>query len=387
MDFPEVSTDKTHHTFAGSPIYKKRFQEVREYHFPGLAAAKDETGWFHIDFFGNAVYPERYPAVGDFYDNTARVKDENGWHYIAETGRRIDPMNFIWGGDFNNGIACVYHAKDGATHITTSGELLYNNWYYDVRPFINGRAKVRDEKGWHYIDIEGNIQEKSEEPTDNFPRGEIRRKKRINIIPELVKTHEYDACVILIRHAEREPFYRGEGGFDKKITARGEKEAKELAKNLPPITNAYASTIPRCLKTAEFIAERVTKDTCFGNPGLYVYDNPLSHEYYVEHDTISAIRSYINGEILPGHHPIKKGTELFFQHIQEIAEDGKCILAVTHDAFVVSFISVLTGYDFSDDWIDFLDGCVLFRKGHSWSLAWREGEVALYPQRDKRIHL
>ncbi|HJJ46974.1 MAG TPA: histidine phosphatase family protein [Methanocorpusculum sp.] len=377
MNFPEVSTDKTHHTLTGSPIYDKRFREIREYHFPGLAAAKDETGWFHIDLFGNSVYLERYLAVGDFYDNTAKVKDENGWHYIAETGRRIDPMNFIWGSNFNNGIACVYHAKYGATHITTSGELVYNNWYYDVRPFENGKAKVRNENGWHLIDKEGNILKSTEEPADNYPRGTVYQKNRPNRIAELVKLYEYDACVILIRHAEREPFYRGEKGLDKRITTRGEKIAEELAKNLPLIEKAYASTIPRCLKTAEFIAETVIKDTCFGNPGLYIYDDPLSNEYYVEHDTISAIRSYIKGEILPGHRPIEQGTALFLRHIQEIAENGKCILVVTHDAFIVSFIAVLTGYDFSDDWIDFLDGCVLFRKNQQWTLCWREGTVVL----------
>ena len=61
----------------------------------------------------------------------------------------------------------------------------------------------------------------------------------------------------------------------------------------------------------------------------------------------------------------------------EVAEDGKYVLCVTHDAFAVSCIGTLTGHSFEDDWIDFLDGCVLFRYGDVWKLCWREGECVV----------
>ena len=74
MEFPLPSADKTHHVFDGSPIYEPRFLEVREFRFPGLAAVRDESGAYHIDFFGRPLYVERYESVGDFADSTAWVK-------------------------------------------------------------------------------------------------------------------------------------------------------------------------------------------------------------------------------------------------------------------------------------------------------------------------
>ena len=53
------------------------------------------------------------------------------------------------------------------------------------------------------------------------------------------------------------------------------------------------------------------------------------------------------------------------------------VLCVTHDAFAAAFIGYLTAYDFAEDWLDFLDGCILLRKGDVWRLVWREGEFIL----------
>jgi hypothetical protein len=50
---------------------------------------------------------------------------------------------------------------------------------------------------------------------------------------------------------------------------------------------------------------------------------------------------------------------------------------VSHDLFTASFIGALTGYGFEADWVDFMDGCILLRKGDSWRLVWREGEIIL----------
>jgi len=379
MDFPEISSDKTHHVYNGSAIYERRFLLVKSFCFPGIAAVKDESGWYHIDFFGNPIYSERYQNVGDFCDNTARVQMSNGkWFYISETGKRIDPMDFVWGSDFKDGIACVYHEKKGATHITTYGELVYNDWYLDVRPFEGEKAKIRDDSGWHYVDKNGLILGDAAEPSDMFPRGKVCQSHQKNKIAEIVYSHTYDACVILIRHAEREPFWRGEGGFNKKITERGKLAAQEFGRSLPQIVCSYASTIPRCMITAELIAgSKTVGDGNLGNPGAYVYDNSLCHEYLLDHNPISAIQNYIKGEVLPGHYPIKKGTELYLAHLKSLAVDGGCVLCVTHDAFLVSLIATITGYDFSDDWMDFLDGCVLFKTGNSWKLVWREGEYPL----------
>ncbi|MDO5847113.1 MAG: hypothetical protein Q4Q20_02275, partial [Methanocorpusculum sp.] len=236
MDFPVPSPDRTHHLYNGVPIYQERYIEVREYAFPGLAAARDACGWFHIDFSGAPVYTGRYLFAGDFSDDVARVKagikSEDGkpdavFFYIDAEGQRIDSREYVWAGDFHEGVACVYHKRFGAAHITTAGELLYNAWFYDVRPFEGERARVRDESGWKFIDRTGDVIEDADEPADTYPRGMVRKVPAKNFIPGIIRSHPgHDACVVLIRHAEREPFRKGEGGIDKKLTKRGEEAAR-----------------------------------------------------------------------------------------------------------------------------------------------------------------
>lgn len=379
MDYPEVSADKTHHIFNGIPIYQNRFTTVRAYQFPGLAAVTDDTGAYHIDFFGNPVYPERYARAGDYADSTAVVQKTDGsFIYIDETGVPISSDSFVWGSGFSDGTAAVYHQTNGATHITTAGELLYNDWYLDVRPFSGGKALVRDETGWFFIDRSGTRLENADEPSDSFPRGTVRRRHAENRIAELAASREYDACVILIRHAEREPFRRGEPGSSKNLTERGKAQAEALAHALPPIRAAYASPMPRCMQTASLIAGKpAAASKMLGDPGAFIFDNALSHEFYCRTSTVAAIRSYIEGASLPGHYPITEGAERMLSYLKSTAEDRGVVLCVTHDAFAVSLIAVLTGADFSNDWLDFLDGCILFCKNGNWTLVWRGGEQKL----------
>lgn len=377
MEFPLPSADKTHHVFDGSPIYEARFSEVREFRFPGLAAVRDESGAYHIDFFGRPLYAERYEKVGDFSDSTAWVKTADGFIYIDENGSRINAETYAYASDFAEKTAAVYHAVCGATHITTAGEMLYNDWYYDVRPFENGKALVRNDAGWQYINRGGEHLGPAEAPADDLPKGSVRIELRKNRIAELLSRQQYDSAILLLRHAEREPFYRGEPGVGKLVTARGEKTAQALGTSLPVITAAFASPMPRCMRTAELIAGISPQaDTLLGDPGAFIFDNAKSHEFYQNTSTASAIRSYIQGAKLPGHYPIAEGAGRLLSHLKEISGEG-LTLCITHDAFAAAFIAEYTGYDFANDWVDFMDGCILLRTEDSWRLVWREGETTL----------
>jgi len=281
MEFPTVSADKTHHVFEGTPIYDARFAAVREFHFPGLAAVTDESGSYHIDFFGRPLYAERYEEVGDFFDSTAWVKTADGFFYIDENGSRINSETYTRVSDFSNKTAAVYHSFCGATHITTAGEMLYNDWYYDVRPFDNGRALVCDDDGWFFINTGGERLEAAECPADSIPKGTVRIAPRKNRIPELLEGQRYDAAVILVRHAEREPFFRGEPGVGKLVTVRGEKTAAALGSALPKIAKAFASPMPRCMRTAELIAGFMPEaDSMLGEPSAFIFDIANSQELY-----------------------------------------------------------------------------------------------------------
>lgn len=378
MDFPDVSSDKTHHVFDGMPIYNKRFKSVREYKFPGIAAVKDDSGAYHIDLFGNPLYPQRYEYAGDFICETAAVKDFSGrYYYIHTDGKQVGFDKYLWASDFNeeDGTAVIYHEKFGAAHITNSCELLYGDYYYDARPFSGGRAKIRDELGWKYVDHSGRIIEICSLPNDNYPRGNVRYLPPENPMPEVISKTDYDSAVVFIRHAEREPFHYGEPGNSKKLTQRGKNEALKLGKSLPKIVKAYSSPMDRCMDTARLISDSKPEASKYlGSPSAYIYDDALSHEYYSKIHVKTAVLEYLKTGTLPGHLEIHEGTEKMSEFLNNLLEKNGVTLCVTHDAFLAIFIAQVTGYDFTDDWVGFLDGCIIFRKGSARSIWWR-GEL------------
>jgi hypothetical protein len=66
-----------------------------------------------------------------------------------------------------------------------------------------------------------------------------------------------------------------------------------------------------------------------------------------------------------------------FNFVKNTLVDGEISVCVTHDAWIVPFVSVLAGYDFTDDWPGFLDGCILMQRGGEYVLWWRGEEIRL----------
>ncbi len=386
MALPVPGPDGTYHEFCGAPIYEKRFKIVGPFRFPGLAAVFDDSGAYHIDFSGNPIYEERYSWVGDYADDCVVVKTVgNEYFHINEEGKRIGHNNYLYAEEFSEGTAVIYRKNYGATHITTGGEMVYGDWYFDARGFKNGEALVRDEDGWLVIDKTGQEIRRTDPPDEEYPvTGIIRFIGTESPIPTILKMTEWDAAVVLVRHAEREPFTKGEPGSQKKLTTRGERAAMTFGEKLGgrPV-KAYASPMFRCMHTAELIltgtgeTDNVCGNTCLGDPGAYVFDDDLTRGLYVKNPTKTITLEYINTGTLLGHYPIKEGTERLLAFLKSTAFQDGISVCVTHDVFLAAFVSTLTGYDFADDWVGFLDGCILFRKKETWYLWWRGKETKL----------
>ncbi|ABN07885.1 Phosphoglycerate mutase [Methanocorpusculum labreanum Z] len=386
MDLPLPSSDGTYHEFGGAPIYEKRFKAVGPFRFPGLAAVVDESGAYHIDFSGSPLYEERYAQAGDFSYDCAVVKTADGeYFHINEEGKRIGHNNYLYAEEFFEGTAVIYRKNYGATHITTGGEMLYGDWYFDARRFVNGEALVRDEDGWLVIDMTGKEIHRADPPEDEYPiSGMVRFIGTESPIPTILKMTEWDAAVVLVRHAEREPFIKGEPGSHKKLTIRGERAALTFGERIGGRRiKAYASPMFRCMRTAELILagakepENVCANDFLGDPGAYVFDDELTRGFYVKNPTKTVALEYIRTGTLPGHYPIREGTDRLLGFLKSTAFQDGIAVCVTHDVFLCAFVSTLTEYDFTDDWTGFLDGCILFRKNEIWYLWWRGKETKL----------
>jgi hypothetical protein len=182
--------DRTHHTLDGTPLYPARFLEVLSFHAPGLAAAKDDTGAFHINVTGRPAYARRFTRTFGFYEELATVVDGSGAFHLRPDGTELSPERYAWCGNFQDG-RCTVRAVDGRyfhvdregrpayleryayagdfrdglavaqepsglhLHIHKDGRPLNGRRFLDLDVFHKGYARARDERGWHHVDAEG----------------------------------------------------------------------------------------------------------------------------------------------------------------------------------------------------------------------------------------
>jgi hypothetical protein len=190
LDKITVANDQTHHLINGKPLYSKLFLTVLKFHPPELAAVSDETGAYHINLRGEAIYAERYSRTFGFYSERSAVIQDNVWFHILPTGQKAYPESYAWcgnfqdgactvrdiagyyfhidlygkplypqkytyAGDFKDGIAVIQN-KDGLyTHIYFDGKPVHNKWFCDLDIFHKGFARAQDAKGWCHINKNG----------------------------------------------------------------------------------------------------------------------------------------------------------------------------------------------------------------------------------------
>lgn len=186
-----IADDGTHHVLQGRPMYPSRFVRVQKFHAPGLAPARDESGAFHIDAEGHAIYPHRFLQTWGFYEGLAAVEDTGGWGHIRPDGTQLGFERFGWcgnfqerrcavrtasgaylhitdtgtpaypdrhayAGDFRDGVAVARFASNGlCTHIDAGGRMKHGKWFLDLDIYHKGFARARDRSGWFHVDTAG----------------------------------------------------------------------------------------------------------------------------------------------------------------------------------------------------------------------------------------
>ena len=184
-----LSFDETHHLQNGVPLYNKTFNRVMSFHPPGVAAVRDNSGAYHIDFHGNPIYIERYSKSFGYYQGLAAVSNKDGWFHINLLGKALCPSRYDWvgnfqenrcpvkkdgyyfhinnagyrvyshnyryTGDFKYGIAVVYKLNKLATHIDLDGEEIHGREFLELGIFHKGFAWARDSEGYFHIKKDG----------------------------------------------------------------------------------------------------------------------------------------------------------------------------------------------------------------------------------------
>jgi hypothetical protein len=185
-----VAPHRTHHLLDGAPLYAARFTEVLSFHAPGLAAARDASGAFHIDVRGQPAYArrfvrtfgfyeglaaveeargafhlrpdgseltgERYAWCGNFQDGRCTVRDWDGrYFHIGPEGRAVYGERYAYAGDYREGSAVVQEPSGLHLHVNREGCPLNDRRFLDLDVFHKGYARAKDGRGWHHVDREG----------------------------------------------------------------------------------------------------------------------------------------------------------------------------------------------------------------------------------------
>jgi hypothetical protein len=239
-----ISIDGTHHLIDTIPAYPSRYYSVLSFHEPGLAAAQDASGSFHIKVDGREAYQNRFLRTFGFYEGRAAVRASAGWYHILPEGNGLYKQRFAWcgnyqesfavvkdfednfshinlsgdeaynhkfcyAGDFKGGFAVIQNVKGLYTHIDAQGHFLHNRWFLDLDVYHKGFARAKDSSGWFHIDIQGNpIYQNRYSMVEPFYNGVARVETEAG---ELLLISENGETLQILRLPQKDPFYEASG--------------------------------------------------------------------------------------------------------------------------------------------------------------------------------
>lgn len=179
---------------------------------------------------------------------------------------------------------------------------------------------------------------------------------------------------ILIRHGERFEIKETEFGNEIRLTDKGKSDSEEFGKALfdYPVQKIYTSPIYRCIQTAEHIkkglgrnVEIVINDE-LGNPGFHVLDAKIAGETFMKDGMKNIFHDLTSGITPNGWSPAEYLRTHAMDFLKSKTENNGITLFVTHDSLIAnfSFANNIKTYNIENDWVDYLDGCVLDLTDH-----------------------
>ena len=185
---------------------------------------------------------------------------------------------------------------------------------------------------------------------------------------EEIKKHSLDSkLALLIRHGDREQIPQGEFGNEILLNEKGKQNTIALGKSLRefPIKRIFTSPIPRCVQTAELIAEgfgsslEIVSTKCLGDPGLHTADEKNAGEFYLAHGFHEILKRFMRNETVPGVPDAKHFTNIMTEFLNESTTENGLTIFVTHDSLIAMYHYCLDETVYTiDNWVNYLEGLV-----------------------------
>jgi len=156
----------------GRTVISPRFELALEFSAEGLAGVVDDQGWAYIDPAGRVVIR---PVVVDngpdyFEEGLARFRAGEKIGFFDKKGKVVIQAKYAFARPFSEGLAAVcdsckevleaeHTAVTGGKwgFINTRGDLVIPLQFEDAGSFENGKAKVKANGAWKYIDKKGAV--------------------------------------------------------------------------------------------------------------------------------------------------------------------------------------------------------------------------------------
>ncbi len=111
----------------------------------------------YIDSSGKEVIKPQFRNGGEFSEGLAAVRPNGSYGYINIDGKFVIQPKYDYAESFQEGFAVVY--KNGKPfYINKKGQQSFNCPYTEIKPFTNGRARVKSVNGyWGVINKSGKL--------------------------------------------------------------------------------------------------------------------------------------------------------------------------------------------------------------------------------------
>lgn len=189
----------------------------------------------------------------------------------------------------------------------------------------------------------------------------------MKLIEEIKKHPLNSKLALLIRHGDREQIPQGEFGNEILLNEKGRKNSLAFGEALKefPVKRIFTSPIPRCVQTAELIAQGfgnnldIISTKCLGDPGLHTADEKIAGEFYLAHGFHEILRRFMRNETVPGVPDAKHFTNIMKEFLNESTTEDGLTVHVTHDSLIAMYHFCINKTVYTvDNWVDYLEGLV-----------------------------
>lgn len=191
----------------------------------GWARATDDLGSILLHYSGRTVRinPDYY-EFSEFCNGLARVKYEGNFGFIDTTGKVFLDFEYRYASNFYNGYAFVKKSNGISNCINKNGEVVFEYQGFIVEPFIEGRAILKKQGKYFYIDTLGrNIFDEGFKKALPFSEnvGRVKIGKKWAVInehghvlntPKYVKIKNFNCQYSVVKRSGSYGLYNDEGG-------------------------------------------------------------------------------------------------------------------------------------------------------------------------------